>query len=70
MEFQFQIMEKKNCNLKNVLVTQNGIMPSKIIATMIEFKVFKIQQNRPQFSSEEGWQFAPLHWVYIVKHVR
>ena len=35
---------------------------------MIEFKVLKIHQNRPQFSSEEGWKFAPLHWLYAVKH--
>ena len=37
---------------------------------MIEFKVLKIHKNRPQFSSEEGCQFAPLHWVYSVKHYR
>ena len=35
---------------------------------MIEFKVFKIHQERPQFPTEYGWQFAPLHWVYAVKH--
>ena len=40
----------------------------KEIATMIEFKVFKIHQERPQFSTEDGWQFSPLHWVYAVKH--
>ena len=40
----------------------------KEVSTMIEFKVFKIHQNRPQFSSEERWQFAPLHWMYAVKH--
>ena len=40
----------------------------KEIATMIEFKVFKIHKNRPHFPTEEGWQFAPLHWVYAIKH--
>ena len=35
---------------------------------MIEFKVFKIHQERPQFSTDDGWQFAPLHWVYAIKH--
>ena len=34
---------------------------------MIEFKLFKIHQERPQFSTEEGWKFAPLHWVCAVK---
>ena len=33
----------------------------KEIATMIEFNVFKIHQERPQFLTEDGWQFAPLH---------
>ena len=35
---------------------------------MIEFKVFKVHQNHPQFPTKEGWQFAPLHWVYAVKY--
>ena len=40
----------------------------KEIAKMIEFKVFKVHHNRTQFPTKEGWQFAPLHWVYAVKH--
>ena len=35
---------------------------------MIEFDVFKIHQERTQFSTEDGWQFAPLHWVYAIKN--
>ena len=35
---------------------------------MIAFKVFKINQNRPQFLSKEGRELVPIHWVYTVKH--
>ena len=40
----------------------------KEIDTIIEFKVIKIYPKIHSFNPANGWQFAPLHWVYAVKH--
>ena len=38
---------------------------------LLKFQVLEIKrQGNPNtlFSKSEGWQFAPLHWVFAVKH--
>ena len=41
---------------------------AKEIATMKEFKVFEPISSDTVLKREDGWQYAPLHWVFAVKH--
>ena len=38
----------------------------KEIDIIMSYNVFEIQKKRHMF--EEIWQYAPLHWVFCVKH--
>ena len=40
----------------------------KEIAMMFKYNVFEVKPRGYKFKTEEGWQFAPLHWVFAVKH--
>ena len=41
---------------------------AKEIAIMFKLKVFELHKPNAEFPNKEGWQFAPLHWVFVVKH--
>ena len=41
----------------------------KEISMMFKYEVFEMQgKNIKNFQRDEGWQYAPLHWVFAVKH--
>ena len=39
----------------------------KEVDSIMSYKVFKIMRQGHQFDAKI-WQFAPLHWVFSVKH--
>lgn len=41
---------------------------AKEICTVEDFEVFKQVDRSKNFSRAKGWQFAPLHWVFAIKH--
>ena len=41
---------------------------AKEIGTMRDFKVFEPIHKDKILTRKDGWQYAPLHWVFAVKH--
>ena len=58
-------LDRKNGNTKWIDAIK------KEISILLKFQLFEIKRRfnpNTLFPKSEGWQFAPLHWVFAVKH--